>query len=745
MMPPSSRLDFMNETPTTLTFERYGRSSYQLSIKTAEDLSSILDLDERLWMATSCPVNSLNMDPVFLQFLDADNHGRIFSEEVRDAVRWIQTRLHADTSWTMRQDYLLLTLIKSDHDAGAALLDTARRVLENLDQGDSDAISLAQVRSRQIILAQADRNGDGVIPPEVVAESEVVQLVRDIMATCGSVADAGGLPGIDQALLDRFVGEGTSYLVWYDQGRLVGRRRRSDIMAYGKDTPAMWTAIAAVRDQIDRFFTQCALVRFDARAAEAFQWRDEDRQADWYDNRQAMLDRLRRAPIYPPNAEEKLRFDTRVNEVYREALSRFHDTVVKPIIGDVTEIDRAQWQAVLAAFAAYETWLTSRPDTAVDKLDAEHLRSTLAGSCIDALRALIAQDKAVASELERLQNLEKLILYHQHLFHFINNFVSLPWLFNPGEYALFEMGTLVLAGREFATSLRVENRAAHAAVAQHSDIYLLYLTVSGPLPEDHFEIVVPVTRGNPKIFYMGQRGVFFTTRGRELDARIVQIVENPISLRQSMLMPFRRMRDVLSQRFEQLTSSIHKDAEAKVATAGSEVAATVQEGVRTAPVQAEAAITEAPSPTTAPAHPAPPAEQRSTGARDMLVGAGFLLAGVGAAFKFLVDTFSQLGDPETLWTVFLVGSVLVVTVVLFTALHAWLKLRRRDLAGVLQAGGWAMNAHLRLNRKMVRFFVRPAALPPGAGKTRRDRLSHRLDQLRRIQREGRHISRRLEK
>lgn len=728
----------------SLRFERYGSSSYQLCITHPEDLFSIPDLDERLWMATSCPVFGLNGDPVFLRFLDANDHGRILSDEVREAIRWMKDRLMPDVSWTDCRTRLPLRLIRTDHPDGKALYDTARRVLENLDVGEAEGIALDQIRNRQRILAQADQNGDGVIPPEVVADPDAARLVRDIMGACGSVPDSGGLQGIDQALLDRFLKESKAYINWHGQGVLPGLQTQSEVLPFGEETSAMWDAVAAVRNQVDQFFTQCAFVRFDPRAADQFALRDDELMSFQYGDRQAILARLREAPIHPPNREGVLRFEDRVNEMYREAVGRLRTQVVMPVIGETTEIDQTQWQTIVAKFDVYNRWLAARPDTPVEKLGCDRLREIMdAPHTVAAIRSLIDQDKAVSTELARLHNLEKLILYHQWLFHFVNNYVSLPWLFDPQAYAMFEMGTLVLGGREFATSFRVGNRGAHAVIAQHSNLFMLYLAVTGPNPEDNLEVVTPVTRGNPDIYYVGQRGVFFTTTGRQLDAQIVQIVENPISLRQSMLAPFRRIRDVLSQRFEQLTVSIQKQAEGSVVSASSTVETTVQQGVREAPAQAESA------PAPPPQAPTPAAEtggheaQRASGTtRDLLIGAGFLLAGLGTAFKFLVDTMRQLGDPDTLSTVILISSVLIAVVVLLTALNAWRKLRLRDLAGILQACGWAMNARLRVNRKMVRFFVRPAMLPSDARKYRRDRLSYHLSRLRRLEKNDYALSRR---
>jgi hypothetical protein len=46
-------------------FDRFGRS-YHLSIKTAEDLELVLDLNEAHWVATGAPTDGLKCDRAFL-------------------------------------------------------------------------------------------------------------------------------------------------------------------------------------------------------------------------------------------------------------------------------------------------------------------------------------------------------------------------------------------------------------------------------------------------------------------------------------------------------------------------------------------------------------------------------------------------------------------------------------------------------------------------------------------------------
>ena len=53
---------------------------------------------------------------------------------------------------------------------------------------------------------------------------------------------------------------------------------------------------------------------------------------------------------------------------------------------------------------------------------------------------------------------------------------------------------------------------------------------------------------------------------------------------------------------------------------------------------------------------------------------------------------------------------------------AWLKLRRRNLAPVLEASGWAVNSQLPINLKLGAALTQTAVLPPDAERLHNDPL-----------------------
>ncbi|MBI1925963.1 hypothetical protein HYR99_17135 [Candidatus Poribacteria bacterium] len=282
-------------------FDNYG-GCYHLRLSGVEDLAHLLTLDDGRWMATSCPLFGLNVDPAFLKFLDADGNGRIISDEVRAAVRWSLERLHRSETWTTRQSHLPLHLINTDHPDGKALESAACCLLENLKLNDAQEITLEQVQNCQKVMAQAAYNGDGVIPPEVVEDAEAAQFARDLIATFGGVPDASGLKGVNEALLDQFKKEASAYLQWHAQGIIPEGETATEIMPFGAATPAMFQAVAAIRDKVEQFFIQCALIRFDPRTGERMRLQDEELAKFDYSNQEAIRERLRIAPLAAPTS-----------------------------------------------------------------------------------------------------------------------------------------------------------------------------------------------------------------------------------------------------------------------------------------------------------------------------------------------------------------------------------------------------------------------------------------------------------
>jgi hypothetical protein len=690
-------------------FDRFGRTCH-LSIRSAEDLQQVVDLDDSLWIAMSAPVAGLNCDRRFLDLVDLDHNGRIRTDEMRAAVRWLYERLADRSGVSAGSDVLPLAAIDNVHPEAADLLDTAGYVLTAVGAQDRTSVSLGQVVGFEQHVSSSAINGDGIVPPLASADPGVEQFIRDVVACYGGQKDMTGRAGVNDADVERFMHDARAFLDWAALGDLPEGKEATDELPLGAQTAAAYAALQAVRPKLDSFYARCAMVRFRpevAAGAGIEGW--ETLPAD-FRNAATIADALQRAPLSEPNPEGVLSFGAGVNPAYAEALEGFHGQVVEPMLGEVQGLSEAQWKALQERFAGHEAWLAGKQGGAVEGLGRERLRACLQGPWPQAVRALLAQDHTVAEKLAGVRKLAQLLLYQKHLLAFANNFVSFPDLYNPGRRAMFETGSLVIDGRWFNLAIRVADVKQHKDVARSSRIFVIYAELTRADSTQTSIVALPATSGTIGNLAVGKRGVFHGIDGLTYDARVVDIIENPISFREAMAAPFVRLGQFIGGKIEAISGTAQKALETQVGQVTDRMQTDVQQTVQQAPQLVQQAG----------GAPAAAVPASSSARRDLLVGASFSIAALSSAFAFATKQFSALQRP--LSTIALTVLVILIVVSLPTAVVAGWKLARRDLSSILEGCGWAINARMRLNRRQRGQFTRSEPYPQGATGTPGQRL-----------------------
>jgi hypothetical protein len=330
------------------------------------------------------------------------------------------------------------------------------------------------------------------------------------------------------------------------------------------------------------------------------------------------------------------------------------------------------------------------PANAADPAVARTIRTITdaAGSAQDA-----SGQPGVGEELARTRDVEKLILFQRWLIPFANNFIGFAHFYDPARQPMFGVGQLVMAGREIVLAMRVADRQAHKAAAEAASLHVLYVELTGRSqdPAERFEVACPVTAGEAAGFAIGKRGIFLTPDGRVWDARVADLIANPGSLWEAVRAPF----DRIGEHVQRYGERWHKAQEA----------------------QLDAAAASRPGAVA-------PLEKRGP---DGLVPVGLVLIGgvlavslslatLGVAFAYVAKTLQGF----TFWRAVAVILVLMALLVLPGALLAWLRLRRRNLAALLEASGWAINPRLRICRKLGRLLTHRPRLPEGSVCERHD-------------------------
>jgi hypothetical protein len=679
--------------PTPLVYRRYG-GSFQVEIPNFETLTRAIHIPETQWLATACPIEGLHCDPRFLALMDGDGNGRIRVAEVKAAVEHTAKLLQSYQGADARSDVLELSALSPE---AATLRSAALRILGILKAENTGRISLEQVRASDKVLREAGINGDGIIAPAFLPEP-ARPLASRIMAAFPEVKNRAGLAGVDPPTLQRF------------------REARAALLAHlaGKEAVHVWgeasleraRRIREVKPLLDGYFLQCRLVAAQPEAATNLKLPPGRVESALGDT--AALEKAAAVlPIAPADPAGVLTWARLYRGPAFEALEAFRKEIAAPITGSAEQLSDAAWRELSTRSDAVLAWQAVFDASPVRGMAAE--LPAIADADLAAIEAASQADLALKGELDAISELERLILYQRWLLTFANNFISMPDLYSAKKPALYERGSLVLGGRKYTLSVLAQPRAAHAALTSQGTTCILYVKVTPRDGTDGYEVAVPVTRGNSTGLEVGKRGIFHDVEDKEYDAIVTQVVRQPVSLWESMTMPFQRIGRFITSKVEVLASAGDKDFEQSL-----------ERGYKrsTEVVSGAAASAAAPVPA--------PAAAEGGGLGGLIAAGGIAFAAVGSSLAFIISQVRTL----TLVDVISAALIIAAIVMLPAGLLGWLKLRRRNLALLLEGSGWALNDRLMLTRELAALITRKPGLPAGAKIDRTDTLRSALPLIR---------------
>jgi len=678
-----------------MVFRNYG-GIHQLRIESANDLAFIHQLHPARWAATSVQIESLQCDPAFLNYLNPDGSGTIRAEHLRAGVSWVFRMLAQRERMASSSDALRLADLDASHEEGRGLMEAAIHILGQLNAKSLDEISLEQVRTFQNTYGRTPPNGDGVLPPAHVSDPGAAQLATDVLEQVGGTKDMSGADGINADHLRAFLDRAQKHLAWK---ALAEDEGAAAILPWGDDTAGAMRLASELDAKIEQFFCQCDLVQLDARTAERLGLNEQDLENLDGSDLGAMKTQLAEAPLQTPNAEGVLNPRGPINPYYRDRMDELQQRVLTRAQPDSHEsLTRTRWRQVRSIFEPYRAWQANRPSDGVGELSETTLNEYIDGPAQKTLFELLLEDLAVKDEVKRVTDLEKLILYQRWILELANNFVCFSALYDPSRRALFELGNLIVAGRELTFTMKVQDRAEHKKIAQTSKMFLIYAEITVSEEQgSNFEIAAALTAGAQEAIDIGKRGIFYDLEGKEWDARVVDIIENPISLTEAIKSPFVKAKELITDKVEAFAGAQAGSLE----KATSEITSKMEKG-------------ESLQAAEPPAAQVPPSS--GLGMRDLLLGGGIAFAAIGSSLAYLIGTLSEI----SLLKVGIAVMSLVLVVALFSALSGWNKLRKRDMSALLEACGWAVNSRMYMTRRLGDLFSRTPHLPQGARKERRD-------------------------
>jgi hypothetical protein len=207
-------------------------------------------------------------------------------------------------------------------------------------------------------------------------------------------------------------------------------------------------------------------------------------------------------------------------------------------------------------------------------------------------------------------------------------------------------------------------------------------------------IVAAFTAGDCDNLMVGRNGLFYDRQGRDWDATITKIIDNPISIRQAFWSPYKKFVRFIEQQVAKRAAAADHDAESGLSTA----AISVANADKTVATGATKKI-----------------DVGSVAALGVAVGAigAFLTALVGYITGIL-----QLGLLATIGA--LVGVMLLISTP--SVVLAYITLRKRNLGPILDANGWAVNANAKINVSFGATLTSVARLPKGARRDTHERF-----------------------
>jgi len=659
----------------------------QVVLADGDDLTHLDELDQKLWLALSCPTRGLEFDGRTLDLIDTDHDGHIRPGEVLGVVRWARDAFRSLQVLFSRGDKVPLAEINDKTGLGKELLAESKHILQSLGRPEADTISLEDIADTTKILAATRFNGDGILPAQSAGDEATAQAVRDIITALDSKADRSGLPGIDQATVDKFFDEAAAYVAWLDRGEKDGA-----IRVAGDATEAAATAIAAVRPKVDDYFARCRLAAFDARAAVALNAADADFVALGPKTLTADADEIAKLPLAPVAANRPLPLAEGLNPAWAVHIATLGERVVDPLLGGRrTELSESDWNTIKDRMAAFVTWQAAKPDTAVAALPPARLREMRAGTLRQDLTALVAQDATGSDQNQQVEQVEKMIRVHRDLVRLLHNFVTFSEFYRT-RTSIFQVGTLFIDGRSCDLCLPVDDAGKHASLAGLARAYLLYCDCTRKSGEKR-SIVAAVTGGDTDNLMVGRNGVFVDRKGNDWDATVTRIVENPIGIRQAFWSPYKSFVRMVEEQVAKRASAADQEARQKV-KATAEKTAHADKG-------AAEATEKKPEP-----------KKIDVGT---VAAIGVAVGGIATFLSSILAMFFGLG----VWMpVGFVGLLLAISGP--SMLIAWLKLRQRNVGPILDANGWSVNAMARINVPFGAALTQVALLPKGSRRQLRD-------------------------
>ena len=630
----------------------------RVKISSGADIAHLDELDPKMWTVLSCPVSGLEIDEKSLSYVDCDGDGKIRVNDVVATAKWLTGALNNPDAILEGKDSFDIELFNKEDASGLKLYNSSKQILENLGK-EGTVITIAEAADTAAIFAKTRFNGDGVITEISAEDPDEKAAIAAIVASFGGVSDRSGAMGANAELIEKFYAAASEYIAW----------REAEVEApFGDKTDAVIAAYNALDAKVKDFFVRSRLAAFTPDSIAALDVQTSRVEAISADNLTSKTQEIAEYPIARVNGKAEIDLTAPVNPAWAAQFN----TVISVAAPDKKVLTEADWKEIGAMFAAYTAWTGAKAGAAVEALGMDALKGFVEKNKKAALLDLVAQDMDLAEEAGSIQSVCKFLYVMKDFYRLLRNFVTLDDFYDTEVSAVFQSGRLIIDQRECRFCMKVTDMAKHNASAAASGMFLVYCDCTTPLKPAKLTIVAAVTVGDVGDLVVGKNAVYYDNEGVEWDAVITKIIDNPISIAQSFWSPYRRM----AKAVENLINKSAADKDAKIMA------------------DATAKINATSLPGAAAAKSAAPAQPFDIGKFAGIFAAfGIALGSLGTA---LTNIFSGVLNMPVYKTVLAIIAILLV-ISGPAMVMAWLKLRRRNIAPLLNANGWAVNASSKIS------------------------------------------------
>jgi len=283
----------------TWRFHRVGGFD-QVRIDTAEDLLRIGELDQKLWVALSCPINGIEFDRRTLEFIDSDKDGHIRPPELIAAVEWSKSRLVDHGIFSADNRDLPISAIMQDDEDGKKIY--AAAVALSVELGKDESSSLTVEETSNALAVHASRN----------------------------------------------------LAAWEAEG--------GTLKPLGDDTELAFDTMQSVSAKIDDYFLRCQLFSYQGAAAVALNPSVDDFKEISGLSLSSDSPELVKLPLANVEADGRLPLGRACNPAWAVSIDAFRRLVVVPFHGNKEYLTGNEWSEIKLAFANYAAWLARKPD-----------------------------------------------------------------------------------------------------------------------------------------------------------------------------------------------------------------------------------------------------------------------------------------------------------------------------------------------------------------------------------------------